>query len=132
MGAADAGSHGPGWLVWMSLIAVKGGGGSGYGVVGRGLKGRPEKVASPRRGLWKGIQGLRESWGSSYVEPAIDFVCGGWFFPFFARLRPLGGGEGESRVSGGVLSTTVLRRGFAVHGLKQKKMWKTGYRTTGG
>jgi hypothetical protein len=98
MGAADTGSDGPESLVWVwvSVVGVKGSAGSGAGVVGRGWEGRPEKVASPRRRLWKGIQGLRGLEAPFVVELSIDLICGGCFFLFSRRSSFLGwGGEGK-------------------------------------
>jgi hypothetical protein len=65
-GAMDSGSGGLDSVVWVSVTGSAGAVAIGEWhaacdtVPGRGLKGRPEKVESPRRGLWKDIKDLRE------------------------------------------------------------------------
>jgi hypothetical protein len=66
----EVGLVGGGWFEgcgWMDGGSGAVSDGTGYGVVGRGWEGRPQKVASPRRRLWKGIQGLRGGDGESRV-----------------------------------------------------------------
>jgi hypothetical protein len=72
------------------------------------------------------VQKLR-SWGRRL---SIWFAGAGLFL-FSHVFAPPVVGRGRITSREGVLTTTVLRFVLSVHGLKQKKMWKTGYRTTG-
>src|SRR5271163_3426499 len=66
-GGMDLGSGGWDSVVWVSVtgfavsVAIVEWLAAGDWVPGRRLKGRPEKVESPMRGLWKDIKDLRES-----------------------------------------------------------------------
>ena len=56
------------FLYFPALLSCLGGGGATW------AEGRPARVVSPRRGLWKGIQGLREFSSSVTMEHCIDAI----------------------------------------------------------
>ena len=93
MAAADSGSGGsgtswPGSGMWVSVsgswgcAAVATGEWCAAGIPGLGLKGRPEKVESPKRGLWKGTSVSVNVGAPLAMERCSHAICEGCCFLF--------------------------------------------------